>query len=54
MDGLHWRAQIGSTALLRDNVVKYTVGLFIFTLLFALSAQNRLKSPIGDRQIPRL
>ncbi len=34
--------RIIATTLLRDNVVKYTVGLFIFTLLFALSAQGRL------------
>jgi uncharacterized membrane protein len=32
--------------LLRDHVVKYTVGLFIFTLLFALSAQNRLEKDV--------
>src|SRR6478752_10659770 len=31
--------RIIATTLLRDDVVKYTVGLFIFTLLFALSAQ---------------
>ena len=35
-----------ATTLLRDNVVKYTVGLFIFTLLFALSAQNRLTDEV--------
>ena len=29
-----------ATTLLRNGVVKYTVGLFIFTLMFALSAQN--------------
>ena len=29
-----------ATTLLRNSVVKYTVGLFIFTLMFALSAQN--------------
>ncbi len=34
--------RIIATTLLSDNVVKYTVGLFIFTLLFALSAQARL------------
>ena len=27
--------------MLRDRLVAYTVGVFIFTLLFALSAQNR-------------
>ena len=35
-----------ATTLLRDNVVKYTVGLFIFTLLFALSAQNRMTDEV--------
>jgi uncharacterized membrane protein len=34
--------RIIATTLLRDDVVKYTVGLFIFTLMFALSAQNRI------------
>jgi uncharacterized membrane protein len=33
--------RIIATTLLRDRVVAYTVGLFIFTLLLALSAQNR-------------
>ena len=37
-----------ATTLLRDNVVKYTVGLFIFTLLFALSAQNRLTDKVYE------
>jgi uncharacterized membrane protein len=35
-----------ATTLLRNNVVKYTVGLFIFTLMFALSAQNRMENDI--------
>jgi uncharacterized membrane protein len=35
--------RIIATTLLRDNVVRYTVGLFIFTLLFALGAGNRLE-----------
>ena len=38
--------RIIATTLLRDNVVKYTVGLFIFTLLFALSAQNRMDKEV--------
>jgi uncharacterized membrane protein len=33
--------RIIATTLLRDSVVKYTVGLFIFTLLLALSTQGR-------------
>ena len=39
-------ARIIATTLLRDNVVKYTVGLFIFTFLFALSALNRIESSV--------
>ena len=38
--------RIIATTLLRDNVVKYTVGIFIFTLLFALSAQNRIEKDV--------
>ncbi len=38
--------QIIATTLLRNNVVRYTVGLFIFTLLFALSAQNRMEKDV--------
>ena len=33
--------RIIATTLLRDDVVKYTVGLFIFTLLFATSVLNK-------------
>ena len=32
-----------ATTLLRDNVVRYTVGLFAFTLIFAINALNRLE-----------
>jgi uncharacterized membrane protein len=41
--------RIIATTLLRDNVVKYTVGLFTFTLLFALSAQNQI-----EKDVPQL
>src|SRR3954468_7492597 len=41
--------RIIATALLRDNVVRYSVGLFVFTLLFAVSALNRL-----DKNVPEL
>ena len=37
-----------ATTLLRDNVVRYTVGLFVFTLLFANSVRNRIDG-IGDQ-----
>src|SRR6516225_6018020 len=40
--------RIIATTLLRDNVVKYTVGLFIFSFLFALSAQNRLTDKVYE------
>src|SRR3954465_4734873 len=39
-------ARIIATTLLRNSVVKYTVGLFIFTLMFALSPQNRMEKDV--------
>ena len=38
--------RIIATTLLRNPVVRYTVGLFIFTLMFALSAQNRMDKEV--------
>jgi uncharacterized membrane protein len=38
--------RIIATTLLNDSVVRYTVGLFIFSLMFALSAQNRLDKDV--------
>src|SRR6185295_4814664 len=38
--------RIIATTLLRNSVVNYTVGLFIFTLMFALSAQNRMEKDV--------
>jgi uncharacterized membrane protein len=35
--------RIIATTLLRNDVVRYTVGLFIFTLMFSLSAQNKME-----------
>ena len=35
-----------ATTLLRDRVVKYTVALFIFSLMFALSAQNHMEDKV--------
>jgi uncharacterized membrane protein len=40
--------RIIATTLLRNNVVKYTVGLFIFTLMFALSEQNRMEKEVDQ------
>ena len=38
--------QIIATTLLRNDVVRYTVGLFVFALFFALSAQNRIDKDV--------
>jgi len=38
--------RIIATALLRDKVVKYSVGLFVFTLLFAAGALNRTENQV--------
>ena len=38
--------RIIATVLVRDNVVRYTTGLFIFTLLFAVSALNRIQASV--------
>jgi uncharacterized membrane protein len=38
--------RIIATILVRDNVVRYTTGLFIFTLLFAISALNRIQATV--------
>jgi uncharacterized membrane protein len=39
-----------ATTLLRDNVVRYTVGLFVFSLLFAISVLNRIEGT-GDQLV---
>ncbi len=38
--------RIIATMLLRDNVVRYTVGLFVFSMMFAISALNRLEAQV--------
>lgn len=38
--------RIIATTLLRNDVVKYTVGLLIFTLMFALGAQNKMDQEV--------
>src|SRR5262249_3945994 len=38
--------RIIATMLLRDNVVRYTVGLFVFSMMFAISALNRLETNV--------
>jgi uncharacterized membrane protein len=43
--------RIIATTLLRDNVVRYTVGLFIFTFLFALSALDRMGTTVNQTAV---
>ena len=38
--------RIIATVLLRNDVVRYTTGLFIFTLMFAISAINRIETTV--------
>ena len=40
--------RIIATTILRDNVVRYTVGLFVFSLVFAVMALNRLEKNVPD------
>ena len=40
--------RIIATTLLRDNVVRYSVGLFVFTLLFTVMALNRLEQNVQE------
>lgn len=40
--------RIIATTLLRDDVVKYAVGLFIFTCFFALSALNQMETTVAE------
>ena len=38
--------RIIATTLLRDNVIRFTVGLFVFTLLFAIGTVARIESSV--------
>jgi uncharacterized membrane protein len=38
--------RIIATTLLRDNVIRYTVGVFVFTLLFAIKALNQIETTV--------
>jgi uncharacterized membrane protein len=40
--------RIIATILLRNDVVRYTTGLFVFTLLFAISAVNRVQTTVFE------
>ena len=38
--------RIIATTLLRDNTIRFTVGLFVFTLLLAVGTKARLQDPL--------
>src|SRR5687767_2435559 len=38
--------RIIATTLLRDNVIRYTVGGFVFALLFAIQSLNRIETSV--------
>ena len=40
--------RIIATTLLRDNVVRYSVGLFVFTMLFAMGASTRTETEVNQ------
>jgi len=40
--------RIIATTLLRDNVVRYSVGMFVFTLVFAVMALNRAETSVHE------
>ena len=40
--------RIIATTLLRNNVVRYSVGLFVFTLVFAVQALNRQEASVAE------
>ena len=44
--------RIIATTLLRDNVIRYTVGLFVFTFLFCIRSLNHLETTVP--QLPFL
>jgi uncharacterized membrane protein len=43
--------RIIATALLRDNVVRYSVGLFVFSLLFAVGAWSRMETAVSQLEL---
>jgi uncharacterized membrane protein len=44
--GGQYTPRIIATTLLRDNVIRYTVGLFVFTFLFAIKALDRMEPTV--------
>jgi uncharacterized membrane protein len=46
--GGQYTPRIIATTLLRDNAIRYTVGLFVLTLLFALREQDRMSAGVNQ------
>ena len=46
--GGQYTPRIIATTLLRDNVIRYTVGLFVFTFLFAVKAADRMETTVNQ------
>src|SRR6516165_11735633 len=44
--GGQYTPRIIATTLLRDNVIRHTVGLFVFTFLFAIKAADRTETTV--------
>jgi uncharacterized membrane protein len=44
--GGQYTPRIIATTLLRDNVIRNTVGLFVFTFLFAIKALDRIEPTV--------
>jgi uncharacterized membrane protein len=44
--GGQYTPRIIATTLLRDNVIRYSVGVFVFTLLFAVKAAGRMEATV--------
>ena len=44
--GGQYTPRVIATTLLRDNLIRYTAGLFVFTLLFAIKAADRMETTV--------
>ncbi len=47
--GGQYTPRVIATTLLRDNAIRYTVGIFIFTLLFALATLDRMDTTVNPK-----
>jgi uncharacterized membrane protein len=44
--GGQYTPRVIATTLLRDNIIRWTAGLFVFTLLFAIKAADRMETTV--------